>query len=93
MTKISREEVLAIARITHVELHEHEIQPLVEQLEQVLSYAERVKDVAGDVQEPSQKNVNVFREDVVVPTDPECIRAQAPEREGDYFVVPMILER
>jgi Asp-tRNA(Asn)/Glu-tRNA(Gln) amidotransferase C subunit len=44
------------------------------------------------VQEPPVKNVNVFREDVIVQTDPEPILAQAPEREGNYFVVPRILE-
>jgi len=92
MTKITRGEILKIARISHLDLHEDEIQPLISQIEQVLSYTERVKEVAADVQEPSTKNVNTFREDVVVKTDKKPILAQAPEREGDYFVVPMILE-
>ncbi len=92
MTKITREEILKIARISHLDLHDDEVQPLILQIEQVLSYAERVKEVAVDSQEPSTKNVNMFREDVVVSTDNEPILVQAPEREGDYFVVPMILE-
>jgi len=93
MTKISHEEILKIACISHLDVHADEVQPLISQIEQVLNYAERVKEVAADVQEPSTKNVNIFREDVVVSTDNEPILVQAPEREGDYFVVPIILER
>ncbi len=92
MTKFTRELILKIARISQLDVHKDEIEPLRSQIEQVLSYAERVKEVAADVQEPSTKNVNVFREDVIVRTDNEPILAQAPEREGNYFVVPMILE-
>lgn len=92
MTKISREEIVKIAAISNVDLHENEIQPLVEEIEQVLSYAQGVTEFAADIQEPSTKNVNVFREDVVIPTEPEPILDQAPEREENYFVVPMILE-
>jgi len=92
MTKVTREEILKIARMSQLDIHKDEIESLISQTEQVLSYAERVKEVAADVQEPSTKNVNVFREDVIVRTDNEPILAQAPEREGNYFVVPMILE-
>lgn len=92
MTKISKEEVLKIARMSHLELHDNEIPALIKQLEDVLSYAERVRDVSGVSQEAPVRNVNVFREDVAVPSDPEPILAQAPEREGAYVIVPAILE-
>ena len=90
--KISREEVLRIAQMSRLTVHEDEIDGLVEQLEQVLSYAERVTKVAADAAEPSTKNVNVFREDVVVVGDTDAIRAQAPDKAENYFVVPAILE-
>lgn len=92
MTKISREEVLHIAHMSHIALREEEIEPLIVQIEQVLSYAERVRNVATNVQEPSTKNVNVFREDLPVPQYPELLLGKAPEREGNYFVVPKILD-
>jgi aspartyl-tRNA(Asn)/glutamyl-tRNA(Gln) amidotransferase subunit C len=92
MTKISRQEVLKIAYMSRIALREDEVNPLIAQLEQVLSYAERVTEAATSMQEPSTKQVNVFRDDLVVPQDPEPILAQAPEREGNYFVVPVILE-
>jgi len=90
--KISRDEVLKIARMSRVALHENEIEPLAKQLEQVLTYAERITEITADVKEPSTKNVNMFREDVVARQYPEEILAQAPEREGSLFVVPAILE-
>lgn len=92
MTKISREEVLKIARMSHLGVTEDEMPGLIEQLQQVLSYAQRVTEVAAEIEEPSIKAVNVFREDVVIKRDPELILAQAPEREGDFFVVPAILD-
>lgn len=90
--KLTRDELLKIAKQSAITLHEDEIEPLRNQLETVLSYAARVKEVAQDVQEPSTKNVNVFREDVIIRTDYEPLLAQAPVREETYFVVPVILE-
>ena len=92
MTKISKEEILRIARLSRLDIHEDEINPLMKRLDEVLTYAERVREVAADVDEPSSKNMNVFREDIVVKTDPKPILSQAPAQEEDYFVVPAILE-
>lgn len=92
MTKITQEELIKIAQMSHVDLHQDEIETLTAQLQSVLTYAERVQEVSARVAEPSVKNINIFREDVVVQTDVEPILAQAPEREGNYFVVPPILD-
>jgi aspartyl-tRNA(Asn)/glutamyl-tRNA(Gln) amidotransferase subunit C len=92
VAKITREEVLKIAKMSQLAIHEDEIPGYIKQLEQVLSYAERVKEIAAEVEEPSNRNVNEFRQDVVDKTNPEPILDQAPVREGDYFVVPVILE-
>lgn len=93
MAKISKEEVLKIARISHITVHDEEIEPLVKHLESVLSYAERVQEIAAQIEEPLTKNINVFREDVIVSSDPNTILQQAPVREEDYFVVPAIIEK
>jgi aspartyl-tRNA(Asn)/glutamyl-tRNA(Gln) amidotransferase subunit C len=92
MTKITKEELLKIAQISQLHLYEHEIEPLVQQIQDVLTYAERVKEVIGDGQEISNKNINILRDDVVFKTDPEPILSRAPEREHNYFVVPKIIE-
>lgn len=92
MTKITREEGLKIARISHIGLQDHELQPLIEQLEQVLGYAQRVAQMASVMQEQPIKLVNIMREDRVISTKTEPLLACAPEREGNYFVVQAILD-
>ncbi len=92
MTKISREEVLRIAQMSAIAIKENEIEPLIDRLEKVLSYAERVTEVATNVEVPSNKNCDVFRQDVSVLQNPKPILAQAPERADNFFVVPMILD-
>lgn len=91
---LTKEEVLKIAHMSRITIHEDEIEPLTKHLEAVLSYAARVGQVAtGSQQEPLPQNVNVFREDIAIPCNAERIKQEAPEIEADYFVVPAILEQ
>lgn len=92
MATISREEVIKIARIANIEIHEDEIDTLTVQIESVLSYAARVQKLASHQEGPSYKNINIMREDVVRESTPDPILGQAPAREERYFVVPAILE-
>lgn len=92
MQAITKEDIMKITRLSHIKITEEELEKMRLHLVAVLEYAERVKDIAKDVDLTQQKNMNVFREDVVLKTDPESIRIHAPEREGNYFVVPVILE-
>jgi aspartyl-tRNA(Asn)/glutamyl-tRNA(Gln) amidotransferase subunit C len=92
MKIITRENVIKIARISNIELFEDEIEPLMQRLEAVLGYAQRVKEIAADIHEPSSKNIDVMREDVIIKKDRETFLSLAPERESDYFVVPKILD-
>ena len=91
MIKISREEIIRIAQISRLKIYEHEINDLIEQVEHVVSYAQRVtQSIYQDYL--STRQMNVFRDDIVKATDPVTIVAQAPEKEGGFFVVPRILE-
>ena len=92
MTKISREEVLKIATMSAIALKEDEIDPMIERLEKVLTYAARVTQAAIQIEVSSNKNVNVFRADKAVSQNSEPILAQAPERADNFFVVPVILD-
>jgi aspartyl-tRNA(Asn)/glutamyl-tRNA(Gln) amidotransferase subunit C len=95
MQKITKEELISIARMSRLQLEDQEVTSLVDQIDAVLNYALRVKDIAKlpvATELPSVKNRNIFREDVVIKTDPKDILAQAPECEQNYFVVPVILE-
>lgn len=92
MALISKEEVLKIAHMSRISIREEEIEPLIKHLEAVLAYAARVSEVAETVQGSLPHNVNVFREDIAIPFDAQKIKAQGPDVESDYFVVPAILE-
>ena len=92
MAIITKEEVLKIAHMSRITIHEDEIDAVLKQLEAVLQYAARVNEVATAQQAPLPQNVNVMRDDVVIRFDADRIKAEAPEVEADYFVVPAILE-
>lgn len=92
MAKITREEVLKLAELSKIEIKENEIDSIMKQLQDVLSYAQCVKEIAADIEIFSNKNVNVFREDVIQRTDSKEILAQAPETQDNFFIVPKILE-
>lgn len=92
MTKITTQEGLKIARISHIGLRDNEVQPLIEQLENILSYAERVAQIAAQEDGSPGKLINVMREDIIKSTHADSVLAQAPAREGNYFVVQAILD-
>ncbi len=91
MTKVSKEELVRVAKISRLHVHEHDTLACMQQLEDVLSYVERIKEVGQDADIPSGKSVNVMREDTVTPADPAPLLEQAPQQEAHYFVVPRIL--
>lgn len=92
MIKVSREEVLHIARLSQIEISEDEVPRLIQDLQEVLTYAARVQEVAAGVPSVSVKNVNVMRDDEAFPTDAAPILANVPVREADLVVVPVVLE-
>lgn len=93
MVKITREEVIKLAHISHISVHEDEIPGIITQLEAVLSYASGLKEIAStqNVLELS-KNSNVMRNDDPVKFDSEAILALAPARESHYFIVPAVIK-
>lgn len=90
---IDKVEALKIAEISKVAVGSHELDAIVKQMQEVLSYAERVAQVATEIEDqPSNKNINFVRPDVVCSSDPEALLVRAPEREEHFFVVPKILD-
>ncbi len=94
--KLSREEVLHIARLARLGLSEDEIDKMKEQLSNILENFEILKQVdTGDVP-PTAQSINlqnVLREDEATPSlPPDEILANAPHREGEYFRVRAVLE-
>jgi aspartyl/glutamyl-tRNA(Asn/Gln) amidotransferase C subunit len=93
MTKVTKEEVKKFAEMTKVSFQEHEWDGIIQQLNDVLTYAERVVQIAQQqVDSPSIKNVNADRADSAIPSNVQAILAQAPQQEDNYFVVPKFLD-
>jgi aspartyl-tRNA(Asn)/glutamyl-tRNA(Gln) amidotransferase subunit C len=94
--KLSREEVLHIARLARVALTEEEITRMSEQLSNLLEHFEDLQKVDTEGIPPTAQSVtlqSVMREDEVKPSlPPEDVLANAPRREGDCFRVRAVLE-
>ncbi len=94
--KLSREEVLHIARLARVALTEDEITRMSEQLSNLLEHFQVLQQVDTEGVPPTAQSValqSVMRDDVVEPSLPaEDVLANAPHREDDSFQVKAVLE-
>jgi len=94
--KLSREEVLHIARLARVGLTEEEIDRLSEQLSNILENFEILQQVDTSDVPPTAQSIalqSVMRDDEAAPSlPPGDILANAPRREGDCFRVRAVLE-
>ena len=94
--KISREEVLHIARLARVALTEEEITKYSEQLSDLLDNFEVLQQVNTDDVPPTAQSVelrSVMREDEVRPSlTQDEILANAPNQEDGSFRVNPVLE-
>ena len=94
--KLSREEVLHIARLARLGLTEGEIDRMREQLSNILENFEVLQQVDTSGVPPTAQSIvlqNVVRDDEVVPSLPAGeVLANAPRKEGDFFRVRAVLE-
>lgn len=103
--KISREEVLRVAELAHLELSEAEVAKYLTQLDSILEYVAKLNAVdtsnvepmtqvvAGTSGEAGDPNPS-FREDVVVPCEiSREVLERAPDAAVPYFRVPKVIER
>jgi len=96
MMKLSREEVLHIARLARLGLTEAEIDRLREQLSDILENFEILQQVDTADIPPTAQSIalqSVVRDDEVAPSLPsDEILANAPRKEGGFFRVRAVLE-
>jgi aspartyl-tRNA(Asn)/glutamyl-tRNA(Gln) amidotransferase subunit C len=95
--KLSREEVLHIARLARLGLTETEVNQLREQLSNILENFEVLQQVDTTDVPPTAQAIplqNVMRQDdeVIPSLPPSQILANAPRREADFFRVRAVLE-
>jgi aspartyl-tRNA(Asn)/glutamyl-tRNA(Gln) amidotransferase subunit C len=94
--RISREDVLHVARLARLELSETEVVRMRSELSDILAYIDKLRSVDTAGVPPTSHAVpltNVMREDEPRPSLPLAdMLANAPEAAGDFFRVPRIIE-
>jgi aspartyl-tRNA(Asn)/glutamyl-tRNA(Gln) amidotransferase subunit C len=89
---ISREQVLHVAKLAHLDLTEEEVERFREQLSAILEAVSKVSELdLADVPPTSHPLdlVNVWREDEPRPSlSADEVFANAPERDDEFFRVP-----
>lgn len=93
---IQQDDVRHIAKLARLQLDEQELALYTDQLGRILGFFDQLAqiDTTGvPVTAHPLPVTNAFRDDVVRPSLPlEKVLANAPQREGDAFRVPKILE-
>ncbi len=94
--KLSRDDVLHIARLARVGVTDADVEKMREQLSNILENFEVLQQVDTTDTPPTAQSValqNVVSADEVAPSlPPEQVLANAPQREGDLFRVRAVLE-
>ena len=95
MATLSRADVEHVAHLARLGLTEDELARLEGQLNHILDQYAKLAEVDTDAIPPTAQTIeleNILREDVARPSmAPEDVLANAPQRDGDFFVVPAIL--
>ena len=93
---ISREDVEHVARLSRLALSEAEAERMREQLSGILAYIDTLRGLDTAGVEPTSHAVplvNVMRDDDTRPClPPDAALANAPDRSGEFFRVPRIIE-
>ncbi len=94
--KIDKAQVRKIAKLARLELTDAEVEEFTGQLSAILDYMEKMNELDTTGIEPLAHCLaisNVFREDTVRESlGTERTLANAPQRDGDFFKVPKILD-
>ena len=88
--------VRKVARLARIAEPEARIDPLARELTGNMAWIEHLAEVDVEGVEPMTSAVSMaapLREDVVTEGgDPERVLSNAPRRDGDFFVVPKVVE-
>ncbi len=93
--KLTREEVLHVARLARIKLSEEEIEKYQVELKKLLNDVEKINEVEGyddDILIACWENNTEFRKDEVGEMlDPKEVVENAPHHTGNYIEVPVVI--
>ncbi|WP_101697945.1 Asp-tRNA(Asn)/Glu-tRNA(Gln) amidotransferase subunit GatC [Clostridium minihomine] len=87
---VTHEDVLKIARLSKLSIHEDELDAFTKDMDEIINFANTINQATVESSDFDNINhlENVFREDVVVPSlPPEEILSNADSQEDGYFLV------
>lgn len=90
-------DVARVCELANIALDPAELPLFQEQMARIVDYVRKIRELDVDGIEPTaygQRVANVLREDVVERWEPgtEAAMANAPDRSGDEFRVPRVVE-
>ena len=96
MVSLSRSDVEHVAHLARLGLTDEELTRLEGQLNHILDQYKILTELPTDDIAPTAQTIeleNILRDDVVRPSLPlAAVLANAPMRDGDFIVVPAILD-
>lgn len=90
MIRFDKEELLKIAKLSLLQLQDHEVENLVNDIKVLLEYMEELQAVKFATEVQPTKNINIFREDKVIRSNSSDILQLSPKSKDDYFSVPSV---
>ena len=94
--KITKEEVLHVAKLARLNLTEEETERLMNDMGSIIGFADKLNELNTEGVVPTAHAIpmqNAFREDEVKPSyDREDILKNAPSSDGDGFLIPKVVE-
>lgn len=93
--QVSKEEILHIAKLANLELKENEIQQYIDNLQDILNFADVVNNANTDdldITIGATELKNVFRKDEVkIFEDNEALLKNAPSKDQNMFRIPKVI--
>lgn len=93
--KVSKEELLHIAKLANINLQESEVENYLANLQDILNFADIVNNASTEGLKETigaNSNYNVFRKDEVkVFGDRDDLLQNAPEQEEGMFKIPKVI--
>jgi len=94
---VTKKDVLKIANLARLHVNDEEIAKYTEQMNLILEYMEQLNQINTADVEPLSHPLdlkNIFREDKVQPSLPvEDALRNAPDKSGNYFKVPKVINK
>ena len=95
--KIDDQMIDKISRLAYLEFGEDEKEKIRQDLEQILTFVEKLRDLDTENVEPLvylSDKTDVLREDRMIPTiTTEEALLNAPEKSGPFFKVPKVIRK